>query len=1192
MAAPAAKACENDIWKGYDLQDVTARKCELRTDDANNIDCVQENADEHDNNVSCTIDNYARAANILVSFAAAGWLQMYHFGVGRALQDCRVGLFTDIIPHASRPNVANNVAPQDTHISLETATDIGDLHLLPPRTVRASGTSAGSLAAVALIMGISFDRMAQHALDSAAHCRHRPIPRFFLVQRYLLAGAELFKEFFVNPRGASRTRRRLEGRKEGPTVPSIFGSTPLDPEAKDIMRDRIEIYCSVLHSSGGDNSHTTTSAMSKYRTASRQHLSTHIFRHKVFRNIETIEQLKEALCASCCVFPICGVPFRLKYNVDAPRSNEEDSSRSCIGNEWVLDGGLAAFQPRKHERWELLYGHDTRGHNYEQGTANNHVPPQQYQHKPTHLITVSALYYDSADIRPSTYVPVYWALYPPSLAEYYALFELGYKDCIHYLVTHEPPHDVNIYSHGSLRTNRCCGQPDEESKQTKQAMHKRSHSEQNYQDRNSTASTFITMREAEYLLSKFLVESSNGTYRRYIQKLHQQYSIEMPVSFNNSLNDKASSSSRSASLSTSFSDVSSVVCEDESFSFEDETNHSSRNRSNCSQPSHSRQIRHTSGSSVGATLTLNDSNLDDFLCDYNRSSLSQRNSVDVSLSCAATVDSTVNISKNSDLLLQSPSSSVFREDADNHLEHSPPIGAPDDQHLDENQTSESPEKIDDSGPTLSVPPIHYLSGQKYRASQTSLGGSSSRFPKHSSGSGLYERVTSRLAQELPIPSTSGLGDQHPSSLSLFQQHTSRVVLHDSAFEEANYEGFEEGPSADEARGNVHQLVQVTEERKEISMAIKKKKSRRYRIDCASNSDNAVSKHKRGMFYRVRRLVHHLHSIFSWWFYLCCWYPTFLFCDFVFIFAFFLLLRPLTIALVNLEMIVVLLSTTIIAVCHAVAELWRQYLCPRILASFFWRKQNIPAHAGAKCPTGTLQDSSANELFHSHLKQHHAAAPLISIAMIFLRFPLAVLSLYFNVILYLLHFFSGGVRARRLRPRPLRSFSSSGSPSASSSASSPSTTPVTEHIPQHSHSASAGSTSLYEDISDPNNKKALPQKQLHNTTDSHARLAPSGWWGDVYDSLRNIVSFRVHCHLLLSSIHPRLSVPVNHERLERYSRLYRIFYRWSNDRYPILNFMPLTVLTKLLAKIKKNFVWLWRGGAPTDKEEIQQKKKRQ
>ena len=221
------------------------------------------------------------------SFAAAGWLQTYHFGVGKALQD--VGL------------------------------DAAD--------VRFCGSSAGSLAAAALVTRCDFDALRDYAVECSIECRSKFV-KAFQIRRYVTKGIEIF-------------------------AVDKFRS---DPSLKRALSQQLEVYVSVLP----------------------------WCRKKVMNVFHVVEDLEEALVASCCLTPLAGLPFPLRRT-----------------GEFVCDGGLTAFQPRKGE------------HN---------------------VITVSALYFNSASIRPRTFVPGWWGLYPPSEKLYRELYDHGYNDAITYLV--------------------------------------------------------------------------------------------------------------------------------------------------------------------------------------------------------------------------------------------------------------------------------------------------------------------------------------------------------------------------------------------------------------------------------------------------------------------------------------------------------------------------------------------------------------------------------------------------------------------------------------------------------------------------------------------------------------------------------------------------------------------------------------
>lgn len=105
-----------------------------------------------------------------------------------------------------------------------------------------------------------------------------------------------------------------------------------------------------------------------------------------FDDFESTMDLEEALVASCLLTPLAGLPFKLR-------------KQNCF----VMDGGLRSFQPRKGQPG---------------------------------VITISAMYFNAADIRPSVFVPAWWGLYPPSEAQYRELFKLGHNDMLNWLWKH------------------------------------------------------------------------------------------------------------------------------------------------------------------------------------------------------------------------------------------------------------------------------------------------------------------------------------------------------------------------------------------------------------------------------------------------------------------------------------------------------------------------------------------------------------------------------------------------------------------------------------------------------------------------------------------------------------------------------------------------------------------------------------
>jgi hypothetical protein len=98
-------------------------------------------------------------------------------------------------------------------------------------------------------------------------------------------------------------------------------------------------------------------------------------------SFDSKDTLEKSLLASCCAVPIAGMPFKLN-------------------GEWVMDGGMFDFQP--------VYDDKT--------------------------VTVSPFYCTNADIKPSRYVPMWWALYPPTQRDVEWLFDLGYEDGLNWAI--------------------------------------------------------------------------------------------------------------------------------------------------------------------------------------------------------------------------------------------------------------------------------------------------------------------------------------------------------------------------------------------------------------------------------------------------------------------------------------------------------------------------------------------------------------------------------------------------------------------------------------------------------------------------------------------------------------------------------------------------------------------------------------
>eukprot|EP00948_MAST-09A_sp_MAST-9A-sp1_P003332 g3332.t1 len=220
------------------------------------------------------------------SFAAAGWLKIYYWGVAKCLQ----------------------------------------VHNLATKNVRFTGSSAGALAATGLVLGTDFDQVKEMALKCVDDCHGNVMPAFQLRQ-YL-------------------TKVMSAILKEGDHLK---------------VKDRVAIVVTALNIWGSNR--------------------------REFREFKTLEELKQVLIASCCLTPIAGFPIK-------------------INDEWVMDGGIADFQP--------IFDDQT--------------------------ITVSPFYLSTADIKPSRYVPLWWAVYPPKREDFEWVFDLGYSDTVDWLERNNAHH--------------------------------------------------------------------------------------------------------------------------------------------------------------------------------------------------------------------------------------------------------------------------------------------------------------------------------------------------------------------------------------------------------------------------------------------------------------------------------------------------------------------------------------------------------------------------------------------------------------------------------------------------------------------------------------------------------------------------------------------------------------------------------
>ena len=200
------------------------------------------------------------------------------------------------------------------------------------KTVRFCGTSAGALAAAKIASGSNlYDEMKEYAVKCATDYRRTYFPRLLALRHYVMDGIE-------------ECAKKLGGEEHQAKV-------------RDSLKDgRLEVYTTTLP-------HMRTKILSEFKDR---------------------EGLAEALCASCNIVPLFGMPFRLRLT----------------GHEWVCDGGLTTFQPRRHE---------------------------------ARTITVTPFYFRRASISPSRELRPWRALYPPRGDILLAYFDHGYNDALAFL---------------------------------------------------------------------------------------------------------------------------------------------------------------------------------------------------------------------------------------------------------------------------------------------------------------------------------------------------------------------------------------------------------------------------------------------------------------------------------------------------------------------------------------------------------------------------------------------------------------------------------------------------------------------------------------------------------------------------------------------------------------------------------------
>ena len=367
----------------------------------------------------------ANTETITFSFAAAGWLQVYLFGAAHALianiPGCRItGMFdgeiTATAETSSKPppdSVVENDENDDDHdikaasAATEGLTGGDRADSVAPGRIRFAGSSAGSLAGAAILLGADMKELLEYAVTCANYARsawYRP----FEIRRFVEDGVQRFAvSMFDRAPGAPGTPgtpSAAAARNAGPP-PSAEATTT---SATQNMSSPPPTAATTTAGQGGDAAYNSDNDgadgepvppqgvwrgseyffpahVKKQLTERLQIFATSLpwLESVVFDDLRSTGDLEEALVASCNLVPLAGLPFRLRRT-----------------GAWVVDGGLRAFQPRKGEPG---------------------------------VVTISAMYFNVTDVAPSRYVPMWWGLYPPCEAQYRALFALGHNDTLNHL---------------------------------------------------------------------------------------------------------------------------------------------------------------------------------------------------------------------------------------------------------------------------------------------------------------------------------------------------------------------------------------------------------------------------------------------------------------------------------------------------------------------------------------------------------------------------------------------------------------------------------------------------------------------------------------------------------------------------------------------------------------------------------------
>eukprot|EP00615_Pteridomonas_danica_P010223 CAMPEP_0114328768 /NCGR_PEP_ID=MMETSP0101-20121206/623_1 /TAXON_ID=38822 ORGANISM="Pteridomonas danica, Strain PT" /NCGR_SAMPLE_ID=MMETSP0101 /ASSEMBLY_ACC=CAM_ASM_000211 /LENGTH=625 /DNA_ID=CAMNT_0001458193 /DNA_START=103 /DNA_END=1980 /DNA_ORIENTATION=+ len=235
------------------------------------------------------------------------------------------------------------------------------------------GSSGGSLCAVGLVLGLDFDDISRFAFDCVERA-HGGLSGAFELRTYAAAcidrqwsklASEKSSNISIPPSRDDRseisntcTDKDDEDVDEDGGVPKFkYDSNHLEG-VEDVLLGRVTVSVTTLP----------------------------WLRNKRYSSFDSMEHVKTVLLASCTATPLAGFPFKLD-------------------GEWVIDGGLADFQP-----------------------LSDSLPRRS-------TVTVSPFYCSHADIRPSRYIPLWWAIYPPRKSDFEWVFALGYDDANTWLAT-------------------------------------------------------------------------------------------------------------------------------------------------------------------------------------------------------------------------------------------------------------------------------------------------------------------------------------------------------------------------------------------------------------------------------------------------------------------------------------------------------------------------------------------------------------------------------------------------------------------------------------------------------------------------------------------------------------------------------------------------------------------------------------